>query len=115
MATGIRKRHSSVCSSQSGGRCNCQPEGDPDIHGPPENPDTSDTDGHLMPGSHDEVRERMDAYLSAAAVHGECLTGDSRPLAPPPPRQTASIPHKQARKTKERPLRDALGYRGGEI
>jgi integrase len=31
---------------------------------------TFDTYGHLMPGSHDEVRERMDAYLggdSAAA------------------------------------------------
>jgi integrase len=26
---------------------------------------TFDTYGHLMPGSHDEVRERMDAYLSA--------------------------------------------------
>jgi integrase len=25
---------------------------------------TFDTYGHLMPGSHDEVRERMDAYLS---------------------------------------------------
>ena len=24
---------------------------------------TFDTYGHLMPGSHDEVRERMDAYL----------------------------------------------------
>jgi integrase len=37
---------------------------------------TLDTYGHLMPGSHDEVRERMDAYLSrveppsaADAVH----------------------------------------------
>ena len=28
---------------------------------------TFDTYGHLMPGSHDEVRERMDAYLSAVA------------------------------------------------
>jgi integrase len=27
---------------------------------------TFDTYGHLMPGSHDEVRERMDAYLGAA-------------------------------------------------
>jgi integrase len=27
---------------------------------------TFDTYGHLLPGSHDEVRERMDAYLSAA-------------------------------------------------
>jgi integrase len=27
---------------------------------------TFDTYGHLMPGSHDEVRERMDAYLAAA-------------------------------------------------
>ncbi len=26
---------------------------------------TFDTYGHLMPGSHDEVRERMDAYLEA--------------------------------------------------
>jgi hypothetical protein len=25
---------------------------------------TFDTYGHLFPGSHDEVRERMDAYLS---------------------------------------------------
>ena len=28
---------------------------------------TFDTYGHLMPGSHDEVRQRMDAYLSAVA------------------------------------------------
>jgi integrase len=26
---------------------------------------TFDTYGHLLPGSHDEVRERMDAYLAA--------------------------------------------------
>lgn len=32
---------------------------------------TFDVYGHLMPGSHDEVRERMDAYLAA----GERLTG----------------------------------------
>ncbi|MEK6276889.1 MAG: hypothetical protein AABM29_02605 [Actinomycetota bacterium] len=29
---------------------------------------TFDTYGHLMPGSRDEVRERMDAYLSAAEI-----------------------------------------------
>jgi hypothetical protein len=29
---------------------------------------TFDTYGHLLPGSHDQVRERMDAYPSAAAV-----------------------------------------------
>jgi integrase len=29
---------------------------------------TFDTYGHLMPGSHDEVRERMDAYLGAHVV-----------------------------------------------
>jgi integrase len=29
---------------------------------------TFDVYGHLMPGSHDEVRERMDAYLSASQV-----------------------------------------------
>jgi integrase len=29
---------------------------------------TFDTYGHLMPGSHDEVRQRMDAYLQASAV-----------------------------------------------
>jgi integrase len=29
---------------------------------------TFDTYGHLMPGSHDEVRERMDAYLADAAA-----------------------------------------------
>lgn len=28
---------------------------------------TFDTYGHLLPGSHDEVRERMDAYLRGAA------------------------------------------------
>lgn len=28
---------------------------------------TFDTYGHLFPGSHDEVRLRMDAYLTAAA------------------------------------------------
>ena len=28
---------------------------------------TFDTYGHLLPGSHDEVRERMDAYLLDAA------------------------------------------------
>jgi hypothetical protein len=27
---------------------------------------TFDTYGHLMPGSHDEVRMRMDAYLSSS-------------------------------------------------
>lgn len=26
---------------------------------------TFDVYGHLMPGSHDEVRQRMDAYLAA--------------------------------------------------
>ena len=29
---------------------------------------TFDTYGHLMPGSHDEVRERMDAYLDRSRV-----------------------------------------------
>jgi hypothetical protein len=29
---------------------------------------TSDTYGHLLSGSRDEVRERMDAYLSASAI-----------------------------------------------
>ena len=29
---------------------------------------TFDTYGHLMPGSHDEVRERMDAYLAPASA-----------------------------------------------
>ena len=29
---------------------------------------TFDTYGHLLPGSHDEVRQRMDAYLDAASV-----------------------------------------------
>lgn len=33
---------------------------------------TFDVYGHLFPGSHDEVRERMDAYLAGAE---ECLTG----------------------------------------
>lgn len=28
---------------------------------------TFDTYGHLLPGSHDEVRVRMDAYLAGAA------------------------------------------------
>jgi integrase len=28
---------------------------------------TFDIYGHLLPGSHDEVRERMDAYLAAGA------------------------------------------------
>lgn len=32
---------------------------------------TFDVYGHLFPGSHDEVRERMDAYLASA---GERLT-----------------------------------------
>ena len=34
---------------------------------------TFDTYGHLMPGSHDEVRERMDAYLGAAARNGDAV------------------------------------------
>lgn len=29
---------------------------------------TFDTYGHLMPGSHDEVRALMDAYLGTASV-----------------------------------------------
>jgi len=32
---------------------------------------TFDTYGHLMPGSHDEVRERMDAYLLSAQARTE--------------------------------------------
>jgi hypothetical protein len=34
--------------------------------GPLEFQTTFDTYGHLMPGSRDEVRERMDAYLDGA-------------------------------------------------
>lgn len=37
--------------------------GDSGRHGPLENPETYDVHGHLLPGSRDEVRERMDAYL----------------------------------------------------
>ncbi len=45
---------------------------------------TFDIYGHLMPGSHDEVRERMDAYLSeTVSVHGECLTGEQTGEQPP--------------------------------
>ncbi len=36
---------------------------------------TFDVYGHLFPGSHDEVRARMDAYLAAGDVHGDVLTG----------------------------------------
>jgi integrase len=32
---------------------------------------TFDTYGHLMPGSRDQVRERMDAYLEAAEMTGQ--------------------------------------------
>ena len=32
---------------------------------------TFDTYGHLLPGSHDEVRERMDAYLLGAVEAAE--------------------------------------------
>lgn len=32
---------------------------------------TFDTYGHLFPGSHDEVRERMDAYLGAVVERVE--------------------------------------------
>jgi hypothetical protein len=35
---------------------------------------TFDIYGHLLPGSHDEVRERMDAYLAGAYAH---TTSDS--------------------------------------
>jgi integrase len=30
---------------------------------------TFDTYGHLLPGSRDEVRERMDAYLGRTTIH----------------------------------------------
>jgi hypothetical protein len=36
---------------------------------------TFDTYGHLLPGSHDEVRARMDAYLAA---DGSTLAQSSR-------------------------------------
>jgi len=39
---------------------------------------TFDVYGHLFPGSHDEVRARMDAYLAA----GDVLTG--APTGAPP-------------------------------
>jgi integrase len=39
---------------------------------------TFDTYGHLLPGSHDEVRERMDAYLSAAAEPPIKVLDDAR-------------------------------------
>jgi integrase len=38
---------------------------------------TFDTYGHLMPGSHDEVRERMDAYLAAGRERVEQATGEA--------------------------------------
>jgi integrase len=37
---------------------------------------TFDTYGHLMPGSHDEVRERMDAYLASAPARDRPPLGD---------------------------------------
>jgi hypothetical protein len=37
------------------------------FHGHSKIQTTFDTYGHLMPGSHDEVRERMDAYLRGPA------------------------------------------------
>ena len=40
---------------------------------------TFDTYGHLMPGSHDEVRQRMDAYLGAIADEGYAA-GASKPV-----------------------------------
>jgi integrase len=52
---------------------------------------TFDTYGHLMPGSHDEVRERMDAYLSrgSRANRVSQLAASGRGLAnlPTDPRQ----------------------------
>lgn len=36
---------------------------------------TFDTYGHLLPGSHDEVRRRMDAYLASEAVPGTGVSG----------------------------------------
>jgi alkanesulfonate monooxygenase SsuD/methylene tetrahydromethanopterin reductase-like flavin-dependent oxidoreductase (luciferase family) len=53
---------------------------------------TFDVYGHLFPGSHDEVRARMDAYLAAGDVHGDVLTGppaQSRPTTSPPSPSTA--------------------------
>jgi integrase len=41
---------------------------------------TFDVYGHLFPGSRDEVRERMDAYLATAE---ERLTGELDPEATP--------------------------------
>jgi integrase len=42
-----------------------QSEGYPDFMGHSKIQTTFDIYGHLLPGSHDEVRERMDAYLAA--------------------------------------------------
>jgi len=39
------------------------PESDPGSHGPPKIQTTFDVYGHLPPGSYDDVRARMDAYL----------------------------------------------------
>jgi hypothetical protein len=39
-------------------------EGGVGVHGPLDDPDHFDIYGHVLPGSRDEVRERMDAYLA---------------------------------------------------
>lgn len=60
MATGIVKRHSKGCPSpKGGGRCRCNAG----FMGHSKIQTTIDIYGHLLPGSHDDVRERMDAYL----------------------------------------------------
>jgi integrase len=57
---------------------------------------TFDVYGHLMPGSRDEVRERMDAYLATCATRAPVNSpGERFPAASVDPKD-ASIPDSQA-------------------
>ena len=83
--------------------------------GPSKIQTTFDVYGHLFPGSHDEVRTRMDAYLAADDLHDDVLTG--APTGAPgriEPEALPSKPTKPRRQAKIGPphtLRGGPGYR----
>ena len=72
---------------------------------------TFDTYGHLFPGSRDEVRERMDAYLAPGEVLTGELTGEQAPNRPPERYHHRDRPHGQAVKETPRRSGASQGYR----
>jgi hypothetical protein len=70
-SAGVRCRRSGSATSTSGPLIRVERGWDQEegaIEGHSKIQTTFDVYGHLLPGSHDEVRERMDAYLAADGI-----------------------------------------------